>query len=128
MKTRIHAAAGAVALLTILIFWTSTVGVELFGSHEAVASVKSAILRGMTILVAAMAIVGASGMSLGRKRRDRLTKAKKNPHAADRGERPSHTGAVGVFPGGPGRSRSVRRLVLRDAGTGAGSPAPPISP
>ncbi|WP_136658152.1 hypothetical protein [Nitratireductor sp. XY-223] len=77
MKTKTHAAAGAVALLTILIFWTSTVGVELFGSHEAVASVKSAILRGMIILVPAMAIVGATGMSLGRKRRDRLTRAKK---------------------------------------------------
>ncbi|MCP4315793.1 MAG: hypothetical protein GY789_07175 [Hyphomicrobiales bacterium] len=77
MKTRIHAMAGVIGFLTILSFWTSTVSVELFGSHAAVAAVKSWILSGMFVLIPAMAIVGATGMLLGRKRRDRLTKAKK---------------------------------------------------
>lgn len=77
MKTRVHALAGIVGFLTILSFWTSTVAVELFASHAAIAMVKSWILYGMIVLIPAMAIVGATGMSLGRKRRDRLTKAKK---------------------------------------------------
>ncbi|WP_419908163.1 hypothetical protein [Hoeflea sp.] len=77
MKTRIHAIAGFVGLLTILSFWLSTVSVELFGSAAAVAAVKSWILNGMLVLIPAMAIVGATGMSLGARRRDRLTKAKR---------------------------------------------------
>ncbi|MDA4845537.1 hypothetical protein [Hoeflea poritis] len=77
MKTRIHVIAGVVGFLTILSFWISTVSVELFASPAAVAAVKSWILYGMIVLVPAMAIAGATGMSLGRKRRDRLTKAKR---------------------------------------------------
>ncbi|MCY6383367.1 hypothetical protein [Hoeflea prorocentri] len=77
MKTRIHAIAGFVAFIMIALFWTSTVLVEILGTYEAVATVKSLILLGMIVLIPAMAIVGATGMSLGAGRRDRLTKAKK---------------------------------------------------
>ncbi len=77
MKTRMHAVAGLVGFVTILSFWTSTVMVELFAGPAAIAVVKSRILTGMIVLVPAMAIVGATGMSLGRKRRDALTHAKK---------------------------------------------------
>lgn len=77
MKTRIHAIAGMVGFLTISSFWMSTVLVELFGTHEAIAAVKSWILNGMFVLIPAMAIVGATGMSLGRKRRDGLAMVKK---------------------------------------------------
>lgn len=77
MTTRIHAIAGVLGFLTILSFWISTVSVELLGSPAAVATVKSWILYGMIVLVPALAIAGATGMSLGRKRRDRLTRAKK---------------------------------------------------
>ena len=77
MKTRVHALAGLVGFFTILSFWTSTVVVELFAGPLAVAAVKSWILNGMVVLIPAMVIAGASGMSLGRKRRDPLTKAKK---------------------------------------------------
>ena len=31
MKTKLHAAAGAIGFLTILTFWTATVATELFG-------------------------------------------------------------------------------------------------
>ena len=77
MKTRIHAVAGIVGFFTILSFWTSTVMVELFGSQAAVVAVKSWVLSGMIVLVPAMVIVGATGMSLGRRRRDLLSNAKK---------------------------------------------------
>ena len=61
----------------IFIFWTSTAITELFASHETVATVKALILKGMFILIPAMAIVGGSGMSMGRRRKDALTRAKK---------------------------------------------------
>ncbi|EBA14450.1 lipoprotein, putative [Roseobacter sp. SK209-2-6] len=77
MKTRIHAIAGGIGLLMILTFWTSTILSELFGSHDTIAMVKELILYGMFILVPAMAIVGASGASLGAGRSAQLVSAKK---------------------------------------------------
>jgi hypothetical protein len=77
MKTKIHATAGVIGFLTILTFWSSTVISELFAAHETIAVVKTLILQGMFILIPAMIIAGASGMILGRKRRDPLTAAKK---------------------------------------------------
>lgn len=77
MKTKIHAVAGFIAVLTIALFWTSTIYSELFTDHATIAAVKAAILKGMFVLVPAMVIVGASGMSLGGRRRDRLALAKK---------------------------------------------------
>ncbi|WP_100269167.1 FAD-dependent oxidoreductase [Epibacterium ulvae] len=76
MKTRIHAIAGAIGFLMILLFWTSTVLSELFGSYETIASVKRWILSGMFILIPAMIVVGASGMSLGSGRTEKLVSAK----------------------------------------------------
>ncbi|MES0862573.1 hypothetical protein ABLN87_09460 [Ruegeria sp. SCPT10] len=77
MKTKIHAIAGGIGFVMILLFWTSTITSELFASHEAVATVKALILKGMFILIPAMAIAGGSGMAMGQKRKDALTKAKK---------------------------------------------------
>ncbi len=77
MKTRVHAIAGAIGLLMILTFWTSTVLSELFGSYETIATVKGWILYGMFILIPAMAVVGGSGMSLGAGRSEKLVSAKK---------------------------------------------------
>jgi hypothetical protein len=77
MKTRVHAIAGSVALLTIVSFWLSTVIAELFLPVSAVVAVKRAVLLGMTWLIPAMAIVGASGFSLAGKRRGRLVIAKR---------------------------------------------------
>lgn len=78
MKTKIHAFAGGIGFVMILLFWTSTFTSELFASHETVATVKALILRGMFILIPAMAIAGGSGLAMGRKRKDALTKAKKS--------------------------------------------------
>lgn len=77
MKTKAHALAGGIGFLMILLFWTSTVTSELFANHETVAAVKALILKGMFILIPAMAIAGGSGMAMGRKRKDALTRAKK---------------------------------------------------
>ncbi|WP_053005805.1 FAD-dependent oxidoreductase [Kiloniella spongiae] len=77
MKTRIHAIAGVVGLLTILAFWSSTVVSELFGSYATIAAVKGMILKGMFILIPAMIIVGASGTSLSAGRTDALVLSKK---------------------------------------------------
>ena len=87
MKTKIHAIAGVIGFLSILTFWSSTVFSELLGSYETVATVKTMILRGMFILLPAMIIVGASGMNLGRKRKDILAASKKRrmPYIAANG-------------------------------------------
>lgn len=77
MKPIIHAGAGSVAMLCILSFWTSTAISELFLAQDAVAAVKQAILRGMWLLIPAMAIVGGSGFSLAGARSGRLVGAKK---------------------------------------------------
>ena len=70
MKTKIHAAAGVIGFLTILTFWSSTVISEVFGTHDNILFVKTMILKGMFILIPAMIIVGASGMNIGRRRKD----------------------------------------------------------
>jgi len=64
MLRRVHPVAGIVGFLTILLFWTSTVTSELFGSQETVATVKQAIPWGFLILVPALAIAGASGFRM----------------------------------------------------------------
>ena len=77
MKVKIHAAAGLVGFFTIAVFWSSTALSEAFGGAETIAMVKTMILFGMIILVPAMAIAGASGMALRKKRKDALSSSKK---------------------------------------------------
>ena len=77
MKKKMHAIAGGIGFLMILSFWSSTVVSELFGSHAMVLAVKSYVLKGMFVLIPAMALVGASGMSLGAKWKGKLVSAKK---------------------------------------------------
>ncbi|TIO06737.1 MAG: hypothetical protein E5X89_22105 [Mesorhizobium sp.] len=66
MKTRIHAATGAIALITVSAFWLSTVTAELFGDAATIATVKTCVLAGMAVLIPAMIGAGASGFSLGK--------------------------------------------------------------
>lgn len=77
MKSIIHAGAGAIAMLCIVSFWTSTAVSELFLATEAVVAVKRAILQGMWVLIPAMAITGGSGFSLAGGRAGRLVDSKK---------------------------------------------------
>jgi len=60
MKPVLHAIAGTIALLTILTFWTSTLLSEIFGTHAQIATVKTAVLYGMLLLIPAMIAAGAS--------------------------------------------------------------------
>jgi hypothetical protein len=78
MTRGMHRAAGIVATLTIAVFFLSTVLVESFGSHEAVARLKSLIVMpGLFILVPAIAATGGSGFLLSKSRGGRLVDAKK---------------------------------------------------
>ncbi len=77
MKTRTHALAGALALLAVATFWTSTLVAELFLSGAAVARVKAGILYGMLLLVPALIVAGGSGFSLASGRSGALLAAKK---------------------------------------------------
>lgn len=77
MKPVIHASVGAVAMLCILSFWTSTAISELFLAPTAVVVVKQVILQGMWLLIPAMAITGGSGFFLAGGRSGRLVDVKK---------------------------------------------------
>lgn len=77
MKTRAHAIAGAMALFIILCFWTSTVISELLLTNQAVALVKLGVMYGMIVLVPAMMLAGATGMTLGKTRSGEIVTRKK---------------------------------------------------
>lgn len=78
MLTRAHLISGLLATLTIATFFLSTVVVELFGSHEAVAVIKRLIVTpGLFILVPAIAAAGGTGFVLSKSRKGRLVDAKK---------------------------------------------------
>lgn len=66
MLTKLHAAAGALALLMITGFWSATALSELFGTAATIATVKTGILYAMAVMIPAMATAGATGARLGR--------------------------------------------------------------
>lgn len=77
-KSVIHATAGALAMLTVATFWTSTLVSELFMGQEAVVAVKHAIADfGLISLVILMAGTGGSGFVLAKGRKGRLVEGKK---------------------------------------------------
>jgi len=77
MSKRAHLVAGLLAPLCIATFFLSTILTELFGSHGAVAQLKSLIVTpGLWIMVPLMAAAGGSGMFLARSRKGRLVEAK----------------------------------------------------
>lgn len=87
MTKRIHPIAGALALLTILTFWLSTVLSELLGSEVAVTAVKTTIPWGFFLLVPALAAAGGSGAALSKGRRGGLVgrKLRRMPFIAANG-------------------------------------------
>jgi hypothetical protein len=68
MTRLIHPVAGAVAILTIAIFWLSTAVGELFGSDAIVTTIKTSIPWGFLWLVPALMAAGGSGVTLARGR------------------------------------------------------------
>ncbi len=88
MPKIIHRIGGFVAPFCIVLFWTSTVFVELFGLPATVAQLKSLIVTpGLWILIPATAMAGGSGMFMSRSRPGRLvdTKKKRMPFIAANG-------------------------------------------
>lgn len=77
MKRKLHAIVGTFGFLIILTFWSSTVLSELFGTTQTIVQVKLMILTGMFALIPTMIIAGASGMAMGRRRKDAPALAKK---------------------------------------------------
>ncbi|MCG8446217.1 MAG: hypothetical protein MI753_10915 [Hyphomicrobiales bacterium] len=77
MLRRIHLAAGAIAFLMILSFWTSTVVSELSGDLAAIAAVKAGIMWGMIVLIPALMVTGGSGFRLAGDKRLGLLGVKK---------------------------------------------------
>ncbi len=64
MIRALHPIAGVTGMLTIAVFWISTVAVEAFGTKDMVLAVKTAILWGLLVLVPAMAITGITGFRM----------------------------------------------------------------
>jgi len=77
LPKRVHLIAGILASLCIATFFLATLLIGLFGSHAAVAQLKSLIVTpGLWIVIPAMAAAGGSGMFLGKTRRGRLVESK----------------------------------------------------
>lgn len=76
MKAKLHGTFGAIALLCIVTFWTSTLVSEVLLDQSSVVAVKNAILTGMWVLIPAMMATGGSGFSLAGSRRGRLVEVK----------------------------------------------------
>ena len=78
MKSKIHFIAAIIATLCIATFFSSTILVELFGSAESVAKIKSLIVTpGLFILIPTMAMVGGTGFALSKNRVGGLISDKK---------------------------------------------------
>ncbi|MGR5063721.1 hypothetical protein [Photobacterium sp. DNB22_13_2] len=60
----IHRSAGAIALLLITTFFTSSLVVDLVGNHAQIAMVKQGILYCVGFLILAMMVTGLSGKKL----------------------------------------------------------------
>ena len=78
MKNKIHLTAAVIATLCIATFFTSSILVELLGTHESVAMVKRLIVMpGLFILIPAIAMTGGTGFALSNNRKGRLVENKK---------------------------------------------------
>ncbi|QQN74334.1 hypothetical protein [Croceicoccus sp. YJ47] len=77
MAKMIHPIAGAIALLTIVCFWLSTVSAELMGSEAMLVTVKTIIPWGFLILIPSLMAAGGSGLQLGKGLRNPLVGVKR---------------------------------------------------
>ena len=77
MKSRIHAIAGALALLTIAVFWISTVITEISRQAVWITAVKTVIPWGFLVLIPAFAAAGGTGFSLAGRRSGGLISKKR---------------------------------------------------
>ena len=73
----LHAASGAVALLTITVFWTSALAADLALGPVELVAVRTAILYALPLLVLALAVTGGSGAHLAGRSKAPLVRAKR---------------------------------------------------
>ena len=76
MLKRLHPVAGAIAVLTIALFWLSTVVSELLGTPSMIVAVKTAIPWGFLLLVPTLALTPGTGFKRAGNRRGSLVSAK----------------------------------------------------
>jgi hypothetical protein len=76
MVRRVHRLVGLFALTLIVLFFVSTIAVEVIGDHRAVAAVKTLILIGVCVLVPSMAAAGVTGRLRARNRRGPIVRGK----------------------------------------------------
>ena len=62
MTKIVHPIAGSLAMISIAVFWFSTVLVELLGATSQIAAVKLAIPWGFLVVIPALAATGATGL------------------------------------------------------------------
>lgn len=78
MTLMVHRLAAFVAIMCIATFFSATIFVELFGTGESIATLKSLIVwPGLFILVPSIALTGGSGFALANARSGRLVQQKK---------------------------------------------------
>ena len=74
----VHRVAALLGLACISTFFLSTVVTELFGTHQAIAHLKSLIVMpGIWILIPSLALAGITGGKLGHSRRGALVDGKR---------------------------------------------------
>ncbi|HEX7660367.1 MAG TPA: hypothetical protein VF444_12905 [Pseudonocardiaceae bacterium] len=76
MTKGLHRLAGLLALLLIVLFFVSSIVVELVGDHHAVATLKTSILVGVCVLVPTMVTTALTGRARARGRRGPVVAAK----------------------------------------------------
>ena len=74
----LHAASGAVALVTICAFWLSALAVEIVLAPAGTVAVRTAILYALPVLVVALAIMGGSGARLAGRSKSPIIRAKQH--------------------------------------------------
>ena len=77
LKHKLHALGAVVTALLLVTFWSATLMSELFLTLSAIAQVKLGIAFAIPLLVVAMAMTAATGMSMGGKSRHPLLVAKR---------------------------------------------------
>lgn len=78
MTLILHRLAALLAIVCIATFFSATVVVELFGTGDSIATLKSLIVwPGLFILVPSIALTGGSGFALAKTRRGKLVRQKK---------------------------------------------------
>lgn len=73
----LHPAAASLSLLTILAFWLSTLLTKLLGSDAQVVWLKTHLPWAFLLLIPALAVTGATGLTRAGPRRGRLIDAKR---------------------------------------------------